>query len=359
MNTQMMRAWVEVDLGALRRNGAAFAAHAGRPIVPMVKANAYGIGASAVVRALEPLDPWGYGVATVSEGSALRASGVTRPLVIFTPLVPDDLPAAREYGLVPSLGSVEAVCRWRELGGGDWHLAIDTGMNRAGVRCDCVAELADLLRETPPAGAFTHFHSAERDDGSVSEQERRFHDAIAQLPARPRYLHAENSAGVTHRRRSSWDLVRPGVFLYGVGSGAGAELEPEPVVHLRARVVELRTVRAGETVSYDATYRANSDRRIATLAIGYADGYRRALSNRGVAVLHGRRAPVTGLVTMDMTMVDVTGLPCEVGDVATLIGRDGSDVLDLESVSRMADISPYELLTGFDGRLELVYREGV
>jgi alanine racemase len=321
----------------------------------MVKANAYGVGAVPVVRALEPLDPWGFGVATIPEGKELRAAGVIRTVLIFTPLLADDLPAACAARLTPALSSASSIRRWRELGGGAWHLAVDTGMSRAGVRWDAVAALAAAMRETPPAGVFTHFHSAELDDGSREEQERRFRAVIEQLPARPAYLHAENSAGITHHDRSSWDLVRPGVFLYGVGSGSGTRVRPEPVVRLHARVVDVRTVHAGDTVSYDAAYRVDGDRRIATLAIGYADGYRRALGNRGSALLHGRLVPVVGLVTMDMTMLDVTDVACEVGDVATLIGGDGADALDVERVARAADVSPYELLTGLGGRLDHVY----
>lgn len=355
MNTHMTRAWVEVDLGALRRNGATMAARAGCPLLPMVKADAYGLGAVPVARALEPLEPWGFGVAAVAEGIELRDAGIMRPIVVFTPLALDDLRAMRERQFIPALNSADEVRAWRELGGGPWHLAIDTGMNRAGVRWDCVTSLTDLLRAIPPAGAFTHFHSAELDDGSMQEQERRFREAVARLPARPRYLHAANSAGIARGVPGTWDLARPGIFLYGVGSGA--RVEPEPVVHLRAPVVGVRTVRAGEAVSYDATYHAAGDRRIATLAIGYADGYRRALSNRGVALLRGRRVPVAGLVTMDMVMLDVTDVPCEVGDVATLIGCDGAERLDVETVARTAEVSPYELLTGLKLRAERVYRD--
>ena len=131
------------------------------------------------------------------------------------------------------------------------------------------------------------------------------------------------------------------------------------MVHVRARVVELRLLGDGETVSYGASYRAVGDRRVATVAAGYADGYRRALSNRGIALVRGRRAPVVGLVTMDMTMLDVTDVPCEVGDVATLIGRDGSEELGVESVACAGDLSPYEVLTGLRSRLPRVYRDEV
>jgi alanine racemase len=142
-----------------------------------------------------------------------------------------------------------------------------------------------------------------------------------------------------------------------VGSGAGAQIEPEPVVGLHARIVALHDIGDGETVSYEASYRAVGPRRIATVALGYADGYRRALSNRGSALVAGRRVPVAGVVTMDMTMLDVTGVPCAIGDVATFIGGEGDAALSVEEVARTADLSPYELLTGLRQRLPRVYRE--
>jgi alanine racemase len=188
-------------------------------------------------------------------------------------------------------------------------------------------------------------------------QEDRFAEALADLPRRPSMVHAENSPALARRRRDrgsgreQWTLARPGIFLYGVGSGAGSEITPEPVVAVRARVVDIRDIAAGETVSYDATYRAPGPRRIATLAIGYADGYRRALSNLGTVLVRGHRTPVVGLVTMDMTMIDVTDIQCEIGDVATLIGADGGEQLDVATVAAAGGISPYELLTGLRSRL--------
>jgi len=348
------RAWVDIDLGALQRNAAAMAQWARAPLLPMIKADAYGLGAIPVARVLEPLEPWGYGVATILEGLELRAAGVTRPIVVFTPLASDELGDVRAAGLTPSLARATDIERWRTEGGGPWHLAIDTGMSRAGVRWDELSELVGAIAACPPEGAYTHFHSAELNDASVAKQEHRFRQAIATLPNRPAILHAENSAALARREASAWDCVRPGIFMYGVGSGSGALTNPEPVVQVRARVIDLRLVREGETVSYDATYRAVGDRRIATLGLGYADGYPRALSNRGAALLNGRRVCVAGVVTMDMTMIDVTDAPCALGEVATVIGRDPS--LDVAAVARAAEMSPYELLTGLRGRIPRVYR---
>ncbi len=357
MESGLTRAWVDIDLGALQRNAVAIAARAGVPVLPMVKADAYGLGAVAVARALESIDPWGFGVATVDEGAELRAAGIERRIVVFTPLDDDDLVRAHELDLTPGLSRAEAIGAWRRRSARPWQLAIDTGMSRAGIRWDAVRGIADALRAAPPEGAYTHFHSADRNDGSVEVQEGRFREAVAAMPARPELLHVDNGAGVEHRGRSAWSLVRPGIFLYGVG--CGGPIVPEPVVHLRARVVDLRTLREGETVSYLASYRAVGTRTIATLAIGYADGLRRALSNRGSAIIRGRVAPIAGIVTMDMTMVDVTDLPCSLGDVATLIGRDGAAQLDVAAVAQVGDLSPYELLTGLRSRVHRRYLESV
>jgi alanine racemase len=340
------RAWIDVDLGALLRNARMAVERSGRRLIPMVKADAYGLGAIEVANALEALDPFAYGVAAIAEGQQLRAAGIDRQILVFTPTLASALDEVARARLTPALSEPESIRAWMALGGGAWHLAIDTGMNRAGVRWDEVGALADLLRESPPEGAFTHFHSAELDDGSLERQEARFAEALARLPARPRVVHSENSAAIMRRSPSAWDVVRPGVFLYGVGGGEGAARQPESVASLRARVVEVREVKAGETVSYDATWTARCDSRIATLACGYADGYRRDLGNRGRVLIRGAERRVAGVVTMDMTMVDVTDAGCAVGDVATLLGTDGSKTLSPEHVAGQAGLSPYELLTG-------------
>jgi alanine racemase len=228
-------------------------------------------------------------------------------------------------------------------------------MSRAGIPAREVQRIKHLLQLAPPEGAFTHFHSAELDNGSLAEQEKLFRAAIASLPSRPRLLHADNSAAIARKGRSEWDLVRPGIFLYGVGSGRSAALQPEPVVHLRAPIVEIRNLEAGDSVSYGATLRVERAARIATLGVGYADGYPRSLGDGGSVLVGGTLAPVTGRVTMDMTMIDVTTVRCEVGDVATLIGRAGDTVLTVERVADDAGMSPYELLTGLRSRVERSY----
>lgn len=350
MHSLNRRAWVEIDLGALLRNAEKIAAHARVPLLPMIKADAYGCGAVRVARTLEQLDPWGFGVGTIAEGEELRRASIGRPILVFTPLLAGEFDAALRANLTPTLSHANAITRWQETGR-PWHLAIDTGMNRAGIAWNEVPSLRDVLLNGEPEGVFTHFHSAELKNGTREEQERRFDEAIGALPMRPRFIHAENSPSVQHNAPSRWSFVRPGVFLYGVTNGIDPEISPEPVVSLRARVVDLRTIEAGETVSYNGTFRADSERRIATLSIGYADGYKRAFSNCASALVNGQRARVAGLVTMDMTMLDVTGIDCRIGEAATLIGADGDDRIDVVDLAEMGAVSPYELLTGLRGRL--------
>lgn len=349
----MSRAWVEVDLAAMVRNAERFARAAAVPLIPMIKADAYGLGAIRAASALQPTDPWAFGVATIEEGAELRHAGVDARILVFSPLLPSQFDAAERLALRPVLGDATAIAAW--VGRGQpWHLMIDTGMSRAGAPWRDLEAVRAAAADLPPEGVCTHFHSAELPDGSREEQEARFREAVASLPFAPALLHADNSAAIERRAPSPYQVARPGIFLYGVGT-ARTELQPDPVVALRGRVVEVRVVREGDGVSYDATWKAPRAGRIATVSLGYADGYRRACGNHAQALLRGRRVPVVGVVTMDMTMVDVTDHPCAPGDVITFLGRDGSDVLTVADVAAGAGISPYELLTGLRSRLPRLY----
>src|SRR5439155_1246474 len=245
---------------------------------------AYGVGAVAVSQALEALDPWGYGVATIEEGAELRAAGITRPVLVFTPARNDLFDGYREQRLTPALGDGRTVADWIARGarGGAFHLEIDTGMGRSGVRWDEVEPLADLLDTPYLEGCYTQFHSAERNDGSAEQQLERFRLAVGRLARRPALLHVANSAAALKGGSFAFDAVRPGVYLYGGSPGVGLP-EGKPVVSVRARVVAVRRVRAGDSVSYNASWTAARDTTIATLGIGYADGLRRSLGAPGTA----------------------------------------------------------------------------
>jgi alanine racemase len=372
---QRERAWVEVDLNALRENFRAVRKVVGpRPaIIAMVKADAYGLGVGRVVRALDPLEPWGYGVATASEGVTLRSLGVRRRIVVFTPLAPQAVPLAAESDLVATVSDLAGLEQWAAAatrhGPLDFHVEIDTGMGRAGfdwretprwsaeVRAHCNAR----LRWT---GVFTHFHGADSPDPSATAtQWARLQDALAQLPVSREDLvvHASNSAAVLRWPAFHADAVRPGIFLYGgrPAPDAGELIAPQPVVALRARLVLVRDVPPGSTVGYGATHVSRGWERWGTLAIGYGDGLPRRLGNRGVALVRGERVRFVGRISMDMTVVDVTAVPdAAVGDVVTLIGGDGDARISVDEVAALAETISYEILTGLRPRLPRVETHG-
>lgn len=336
-----------VDLAAVRENYRLLARRAAVPLLPMVKGDAYGLGAVEVAKALEAESPAAYGVASVAEGRELRDAGIARPIVVFTPVLPHEFPVARASDLTLALSNPAHVASWKSMAG-RWQLPVDTGMHRAGVDWRDTTHLRAVLDAGgQPEGVFTHFHSADSDASSMSIQEQRFAAMVAAMPARPTSVHAENSAALLQRGASKFDCARPGIALYGVAVGP-ARWVPRAVVQLTAPVVDVRHIHAGDTVSYGATWRALGPRRIATVAVGYADGYPRGAGNRATATINDRQVPVVGLVTMDMTMCDVTDIPCEVGDSVTLIGGDAES--SVAALAADAGRSPYEVLTGLRSR---------
>jgi alanine racemase len=348
------RAWVDVDLGALVANARMLAAKAQARLLPMVKANGYGVGAVAVARALESVGPWGFGVATPAEGAELRAAGITLPIVVFTPLQSGWIDSCLRHSLTPSIGDAATLAQWIAADR-PFHLEIDTGMGRSGVRWSDEAELRavhELLgRAAHWEGVFTHFHSAESDLLATHEQWRRFQSVLDGLPPRPRFVHACNSAAILRCPQFAADLVRPGIFLYG---GDAGDASPHAVVRLHAQVVATRRVARGDGISYGATWRASEETTVATLAIGYGDGLPRSLSNHGFIELAGVRCPITGRVTMDMTMVETGALPVAQGDIATVFGG----IVTVDEQARAASTIAYELLTGLGRRLPRRYDRG-
>jgi alanine racemase len=229
-------------------------------------------------------------------------------------------------------------------------------MGRSGVRWDEVEELGEAVDSPSFEGCFTQFHSADRRDGSTEQQLERFLSAVNSLPRRPALLHVANSAAALRGREFAFQMVRPGVFLYG-GSPGEALPQPSPVVSVRARVLSVRRVRKGESVSYNASWTAPRDTVIATLGIGYADGIRRGLgvSGKGYVLLRGKRCPIVGLVTMDMTLVETGTLEVQVGDVATLVGEEARERITLEEIAQWSGELQREFLTGLGPRLPRVY----
>lgn len=353
---ETQRAWVDIDLDALLRNALSYRDKVGVPLLLMVKADGYGLGGIAAARTLLAARPWGFGVATVDEARALHLKGIVAPVVVFTPLNPAQIDLHHAVASRPTIGDLTALGAWLAAGDRPFHLEIDTGMRRSGFAWNdraVLAEAGGLLREaTGWEGAFTHFHSAERDPQATATQWQRFEEALAILGRRPPLLHAANSAaGGAHGATYAADLARPGIHLYG---GTVAGLDAVPVAALRARVVAVRRLSTGESVSYDATWQAPGPTTVATLAIGYGDGVPRALSNVGLVELLGQRRPIVGRVTMDQMMIDAGDLPVAVGDVATVFGG----MVTLDEQAALAGTIGYELLTSLGARLPRLYRRG-
>ena len=336
-------------------------------IIPMVKANAYGLGMAEAIEALEPMEPWGYGVAAVEEGIRIRELGISRPVLVLSPVPPGSYRDAVEADLsvcVSDTGALECLRAAALPAGrqGGFHLEVDTGMGRAGFAWDLVEAwgpgVATLLGEPLRwDGVFTHFHSADSVGDATATQWARLQDAVAQLPPMPKkaILHACNSPGALRRPDFAADAVRPGIFLYG-GVAGEALPSPAPVAALRARVTFVREARAGNTVGYGATYTARGPERWATVGIGYGDGLPRLLSNRGQALLKGKRVPIIGRISMDVTVLNVSGLDgVEPGDVVTFFGRDGEGEIPLEEVAGLAETINYEVLTDLTPRAPRIW----
>lgn len=369
-----------MDEAALRRNLRRVKDAVGpdAAVIPMLKANGYGLGVGAVLRAvraeLSADELYGVGVAAVAEGEELRALGWTGRVVVFSPAPPGDFERAAAAGLTLALSDVEAVRRWAGLARRTgrrlaFHAELDTGLGRAGFHhADAAAwgaavdEIAADLLEWE--GCFTHFHSADEPDlAPTDEQQRRFRQAMEALPPpRPgtvrRVAHTANSAASIRRNGYGGDLVRPGIFLYGGSAGPG--VTPEPVASLRARIVLIRDVPAGWHCGYGATYTSRRPERWGTLCIGYGDGLPRALGpGGGQALVRGRRVPILGRISMDLTVVDLTDVPqVEVGDAATLVGRDGAEEITVDEVAARSGTISYEVLTGLGTRLTRLYLDG-
>lgn len=365
------RAWVEVQAAALRRNLRRVRDAMGPEarVIPMVKADAYGLGVDRAVGALAPTDPWGYGVATVEEGGELRRLGVERPVLVFSPVPPGVYDVAVEKDLTLCLSDAGGLARLEAEAGrsgreATFQVEVDTGMGRSGFDWRQAAAWGPLVagaagRLVRWTGCFTHLHSADAaDPGSIRIQWERFQDALEaiEVPSDPEFLlHVANSAGALRCGTELPPTARPGIFLYG--GRAGEDLpRPEPVASVRARVVFLRDAPPGSTLGYGATYSAGAWERWATLGIGYGDGLPRSLGNRGHALVRGRRVPIVGRVSMDLTVVNISDVDgVELGDVATFVGRDGGEEITLSEVAELKGTIDYEILTGLTARLPRIW----
>jgi alanine racemase len=379
--------WAEISLPALEHNLRVIARHVNPPNCPrgakrvkvlaVVKGNGYGHGAVGVARALAKAGTDWMGVTDSAEGIELREAGIRKPILVMTGYWPGEEKRIVEYKLTPAvtrceqLPLLERAAARAKSGRGvplDFHLKIDSGMNRLGISASDVPCFVRELAKCPHlrlSGTMTHFASS--DDFRTQQnihQEQRFRqalDELRKLGVDPGIVHMANSAAIVSRPDTWADMVRPGAILYGyhqfydppeMSAQAKAALPLRPALSLKTRVVSLRTIPTGEAVGYGARFVAKRPSRIAVLAAGYADGVRRDLTNRGRAIIRGRFAPLVGTISMDLTMADVTDIEgVELGDIATFYGSDGEASQYVSDVARILGTVSSDLLCSLGKRV--------
>jgi alanine racemase len=360
--------YAAIDAAALRDNFARVRASVPPSVgmLAVVKADGYGHGAVSVAPILEAAGADWLGVATVEEGVTLRGAGVRKPILVLTGAARGDVGALLEHRLSAAIlhpemaAELAAVLGSRRLG---VHIKVDTGMGRVGVLPAGVPALMAQLREAgcfAVEGIFSHFANAESVDRKYADYQlnvfRQVLATLKQAGEQPRWVHIGNSAAALSRRDTHFSLVRPGIVLYGVPpSPSLAPPGVRPVMRLVTRIIQLKTVPSEFPVSYGQTFVTRRPSVIATLPIGYADGYSRALSNRATVLVRGQRAPVIGAICMDLTVVDVTEVAgVRLGDEVVLWGQqDGAEISVAEIAEWQGTIS-YEVLTCLGKRVPRV-----
>jgi len=368
--------WVDIDTAALRQNWRALKKRL-EPAVAMlavVKANAYGHGLATCARVAAQEKAAMLGVSSVEEGIAVRKTGLDLPVLVLGSLYPfSGFPLLFKYHLTPTIASLQAAEALDQLARSRGkkhpvHLKVDTGFGRIGVRAGTGEAALTFIRKAARLtglkveGLYTHFSSADVDARYTRRQHTLFQDlrrAAAQIGVRPRWIHEANSSALLRFPETHSTMVRPGLAFYGVDpyKGASTTVALEPVLTWKSRVVFLKTVPAGFPVSYAKTWTSKRQTRVATLAVGYADGYPRILSNKSHVLIAGCRVPVIGRITMDMIMVDVTNVPSvRVGDEAVLIGKQGRESISAGELAGAALTNPYEILCRIADRVPRIVR---
>lgn len=365
----------EINLANLRHNLRVMQrAAGGAEVWAVLKADGYGHGAKAVARTLERAGASGLCVALLEEGVELREAGIKSPILVMGGYYGRAWGELLRHELTPvvfDVAHVEALADEVRFSGSEpiaLHVKVDTGMSRLGVLPSEIGRLGAALLHHPEVrldGLMTHFACADSEASFIDEQLDRFDEAgrsLRKMGLSPRVRHAANSAAVLRSPRARLDMVRPGIALFGVSPQPGLSTELRPVMRVKSELVAVREIAAGTAVGYGSTWRAARKTTIATLPMGYADGLSRALSNRGHVLVRGKRAPIVGVVSMDMTMIDVTDIEgVRLGDEVVVLGSQkgvlGQDAIGSEEIATLLDTIPWEVLTSVSRRVPRFYRE--
>jgi len=378
-----MLTWAEIDLSAISHNIRQInniVEPKGSSVLAVIKDNAYGHGAVEVARVAESENVRMFGVATVEEAVQLRQASIKTPILIFCCILPEQAKEVIQYDITQTVCDLR-ICKTlsesaKRLGRkAKVHVKVDTGMGRIGIAFDKAVELIKQIVQLPYLvvdGVYTHFASADTDEAFTTLQIERFNSTLSALndigihiPVR----HAAGSAGILFFRNSAerelnfpssyHDMVRPGLILYGLYPCANPyhKVELKPALSLKTRVVYLKELPAGHSVSYERTYITDRPTIVATLAVGYGNGYSRKLSNKGEVLIKGKRAQIIGLICMDQCLCDVTNIPnVSVGDEVVLIGRQGDEEITANEIAEKVGTISYEILCGINANVRRIYK---
>jgi len=361
-----------IDLGALRWNFRQARKKVGPQvkILSVVKANAYGHGACEIAEVLEDEGSDGFGTATVEEGIELRKRGIQSPVVVLAGVYPNQLEDIERYDLTSVICESEVLSRLKKIakkrkGRLNFHLKVDTGMGRVGfLASESASWLPDLrdLKELKLQGVFSHFSKAESvTDKYTKKQLESFRQVLQQLQAnghQPSFVHLANSAAIITLPEAYFTMVRPGLMLYGIYPSPEMvnEISLKPVLTWKTSIHQLKRVPKGFSISYGQTFTTQRESMIATLPLGYADGYKRSLSNRGAVLVRGQRAPIIGTICMDLTMVDVTDIRgVSQGDEVVLLGQQKDAAISANEMASWANTISYEILTSISARVPRIH----
>lgn len=369
------RIYAAIDLSAVEENVRQIKAHlsSGVKIIPVVKMDGYGHGAVEIAELLEEEEAvWGYAVATVEEACELRRSGRKKPVLVLGAVFPGQWETMLEYHIQATVFEEQTAVRMSELAVKKntvfpIHIKIDTGMNRIGIRAEEQAlETIRKITSLPgikTEGVYTHFARAdETDKTSAHKQAKRFLEVVEQIKTelgQDLLVHCANSAAIMDLPQYHMDAVRAGIILYGLRPSDQVNTKDfllSPVLSLKSTVTYVKELKKGDEVSYGGTFRADRPMRIATIPVGYGDGYPRSLSNKGYVLIDGKRAPVCGRICMDQFMVDVSRIPsAEAGSEVTLIGKENGAQITVEELSELCGRFNYEFVCNLGKRIPRVF----
>lgn len=376
MSTVPYRCWVEVSRERLAQNYRAVCSLVGPEVTvtPVVKADAYRHGAVEVSRVLEAAGARWFAVSSVEEGVVLRNAGIRARILVMADFLPFEREALVAHHLTPAIHSLEDIAELDRFASARghriaYHLKIDSGMGRLGTRAAAEATATSVGASTSAylEGLMTHFASAALADTPQTEEQIQYFQAVAAGLADRRhtakYQHLSATIPVAYGLRSAWgNMVRPGHAIYGYvsprrGSDVPPQLHVDPALEWKAAILEIKDIPPNAPIGYGAMFRAQEPMRVGVLAVGYADGFPHRLSNKGRIIAAGRRVPILGAVSMDLTTVDLTALPhLRAGDSVTLLGRDSGASIDAQQIARTAGTISYSVLCGISARVKRLYK---